>query len=81
MWSYTNQEQDWVEGRGAAASGRMIGAGIVDLWFAFQRLLGIWEARVRERGYLLSMDDRELHDLRLTRAEAVDEANKPFWRA
>ena len=38
-----------------------------------------WQWRV-ERWELLTMDDRELRDVGLTRLDAKFHADKPFWR-
>jgi uncharacterized protein YjiS (DUF1127 family) len=40
-----------------------------------------WQARARERRMLADMDDRQLRDLGIRRADALEEADKPFWRA
>ena len=39
-----------------------------------------WQARASERHLLSQLDDRLLHDMGLTRQQALDEAYKPFWR-
>ena len=39
-----------------------------------------WQARARERRLLAGMDDRQLRDLGIRRADALEEADKPFWR-
>jgi uncharacterized protein YjiS (DUF1127 family) len=39
-----------------------------------------WRRRHRSRRDLMSLSDRDLWDMRLTRAEAKQEASKPFWR-
>jgi uncharacterized protein YjiS (DUF1127 family) len=52
------------------------GAAIVAL---ADRLLA-WQSRARERRMLAEMDDRQLRDLGIRRADAVEEASKPFWR-
>ncbi len=46
----------------------------------FDRLL-LWQERAAQRQALASLDDRLLEDLGISRAEAVQEARKPFWRA
>ncbi len=43
--------------------------------------LALWQRRREQRRYLLSLDDRLLRDIGLTRVEAEIEADKPFWRA
>lgn len=35
----------------------------------------------RERAQLLALDDRDLHDLGLSRVDAVRLANEPAWRS
>ena len=39
-----------------------------------------WHERVRQRRQLLQLSDHMLRDLGITRAEALGEAEKPFWR-
>jgi len=39
-----------------------------------------WTERARMRRRLLSLDDRMLRDLGITRAEVHTETAKPFWR-
>ena len=41
----------------------------------------LWRQRVRERGSLASLSERDLHDVGLSLSEAMAEAEKPFWRA
>lgn len=36
--------------------------------------------RQRHRRRLLSLEDRLLEDIGLTRAQALEEGSKPFWR-
>ena len=40
-----------------------------------------WQQRARERRQLLALGDRALQDLGRSRADAVGEGGKPFWRA
>ncbi len=42
--------------------------------------LWLWQTRAGERMHLLTLDDHELRDIGITRAEAEAEARKPFWR-
>jgi uncharacterized protein YjiS (DUF1127 family) len=44
-------------------------------------LLLAWFERARQRRELLRFDDHLLRDIGLTRADALAEAAKPFWRA
>jgi uncharacterized protein YjiS (DUF1127 family) len=39
-----------------------------------------WRRRASSRRDLARLSDRDLWDLRLTRADAQREANKPFWQ-
>lgn len=50
-------------------------------WSEFRALVSEWRARVRSRHELMTLDDRELCDIGLTRTEADKEADKPFWQA
>ena len=38
-----------------------------------------WQQRAHERAALASLDNRMLSDIGLSRADAWQEANKPFW--
>ncbi|WP_259781123.1 DUF1127 domain-containing protein [Aestuariispira ectoiniformans] len=44
-------------------------------------LVTVWQSRNAQRHHLMELDDRLLHDLGMTRADAIVEARKPFWRA
>ena len=65
-------------------SPRSFRSGLVfaSLW----RLMGAaetvarWWRTIDERRMLASLDDRALQDFGATRAEAIREAEKPFWR-
>jgi uncharacterized protein YjiS (DUF1127 family) len=51
-------------------------------WFErATELLLVWSERVRQRRELARFDDHLLRDIGVTRAEALAEAAKPFWRA
>jgi uncharacterized protein YjiS (DUF1127 family) len=39
-----------------------------------------WRERARTRRQLLTLDDRLLKDIGVTRTQAFGEAEKPFWR-
>lgn len=43
----------------------------------YRHALAMW----RSRQVLLGLDDRQLDDIGITRAEALQEAAKPFWRS
>ena len=40
-----------------------------------------WRRRSRDRSALVTMSDRSLRDIGITRYDAAYEASKPFWRA
>lgn len=40
-----------------------------------------WDMRRRTRKALMNLDHYQLHDIGLTRSQAVEEAGKPFWQA
>jgi len=39
-----------------------------------------WRRRSRSRRDLMTLNERELWDIRLSRSDAVQEASKPFWQ-
>lgn len=39
-----------------------------------------WQRRSRSRRDLMALAERELWDIRLSRADAEHEASKPFWK-
>mgnify|MGYP006155648127 FL=1 len=43
------------------------------------RMLRRWRQLARERGQLARLDDAALKDLGLSRADALQEAERPFW--
>jgi uncharacterized protein YjiS (DUF1127 family) len=42
--------------------------------------VSLWLRRLRERAELARLEERDLRDLGLTRADAAYELAKPFWR-
>ena len=50
---------------------------------AFNMVEGLiaWRERAAERVQLATLDDRQLHDIGLARADLESEVSKPFWRA
>ena len=40
-----------------------------------------WHGRARERRQLLELSDHMLRDIGISRADAIGEAERPFWRA
>ena len=57
------------------------GAGATVLLGAVFAALYTWQERATTRRRLLSLDDRMLSDVGLTRADAEREGLKPFWQA
>jgi uncharacterized protein YjiS (DUF1127 family) len=50
------------------------------LWtIALISTLALWVERGRSRGVLATLDDHQLRDIGVTRAEAHRESAKPFW--
>jgi uncharacterized protein YjiS (DUF1127 family) len=49
-------------------------------WHRASGLLRVWLQRSRGRYELLTMSDRELHDIGVKRSDVLREARKPFWR-
>jgi len=47
---------------------------------SFAALIDQWRQRGRDRALLREMREHQLRDLGLTRADALVEADKPFWR-
>ncbi|GAB4358908.1 MAG: hypothetical protein Kow006_27670 [Gammaproteobacteria bacterium] len=47
-----------------------------EIWLTVER----WQERAKERRALLALDDRLLRDIGLSRADALREGSKPFWR-
>jgi uncharacterized protein YjiS (DUF1127 family) len=46
----------------------------------FLTVIGMWRARARSRRHLLRLNEHQLRDIGIDRAEAAREASKPFWR-
>jgi uncharacterized protein YjiS (DUF1127 family) len=44
------------------------------------RVLTVWRERARQRRALIGLDDRMLRDIGVTRVDAQQEYEKPFWR-
>ena len=63
-----------------------LGIGVVRLgrlphWSQLAALFAEWWRRVQSRYDLERLSDRDLADMRLTRLDALDEMQKPFWEA
>jgi uncharacterized protein YjiS (DUF1127 family) len=46
-----------------------------------KRLIAEWRTRARSRSELMTLSDRTLLDIGVSRIDAVFEASKPFWMA
>lgn len=46
----------------------------------YAEILATWQDRADGRRQLLALNDRMLRDIGISRADAVREAGKPFWR-
>jgi uncharacterized protein YjiS (DUF1127 family) len=42
--------------------------------------LRLWRRRARERTQLARLDERDLHDIGMSRGTVYAELQKPFWR-
>lgn len=49
-------------------------------WKLARTALSEWRNRARLRREVASLSDRELWDVSLTRADAMNETHKPFWK-
>jgi uncharacterized protein YjiS (DUF1127 family) len=50
-------------------------------WNELGALLVEWRRRVRSRYELMALNDRDLSDMGMTRLDACNECDKPFWWA
>jgi uncharacterized protein YjiS (DUF1127 family) len=63
-----------------------LGIGVTDWcrsprWSSLMALFAEWRRRVRSRYGLERLSERDLADMRLTRLDAANEMQKPFWEA
>ena len=63
-----------------------LGIGVAPLgrlphWSKLAALFAEWWRRVQSRYELERLSERDLADMRLTRLDALDEMQKPFWEA
>ena len=49
-------------------------------WSELWALIIEWRRRAHSRYELMMLDDRELSDMGLTRMDASNECDKPFWQ-
>lgn len=57
-----------------------LSAGVVRTVSAIVERFYAWQDRARERADLMTLDDRALKDIGLTRCDVAEIAHKPFWR-
>lgn len=50
------------------------------LLIGFYRTLSDWRQRAQQRRQLIELPDDRLRDIGVSRLEAIQEAQKPFWR-
>jgi uncharacterized protein YjiS (DUF1127 family) len=50
-------------------------------WSKFAALFAEWRRRIRSRYDLERLSERDLADMGLTRLDALNEMEKPFWEA
>ena len=55
--------------------------GCLPDWSKVTALFAEWRRRVQSRYELERLDERDLADMGLTRLDALNEMQKPFWEA
>jgi uncharacterized protein YjiS (DUF1127 family) len=53
---------------------------LATLWQSLKHTWTAWAQRIEQRQLLANMDDRDLRDMGITRADAIWAARTPFWR-
>ena len=66
--------------RGSFSGGRTEGLARRSV-LALAGVLIVWQQRQQDRDILREMNDTQLKDIGIRRADALAEAHKPFWRA
>jgi uncharacterized protein YjiS (DUF1127 family) len=83
--NYINDEEaDVAEKRKRPMISLGIGTVRIDrlpLWGKLAALVAAWQQRVQSRYDVERLSERDLTDMRLTRLDAVNETEKPFWQA
>lgn len=51
----------------------------ISRWSQVKQHLAEWQRRARSRHELVNLSDSLLHDIGLSRCDAMSEASKPFW--
>ena len=75
MMSYARRIEADLRKRGAMPLADILMNAAVWLALALLR----WQELAQQRRRLLSLDDRMLKDIGITRAEAMREGTRPFW--
>jgi uncharacterized protein YjiS (DUF1127 family) len=81
MAALTDRFRDSFRGRRQAASAASPWARAGTAAGTIMTRLLVWHDRVRERRALLGLNDMQLRDIGISRADAGSEGDKPFWRA
>jgi uncharacterized protein YjiS (DUF1127 family) len=50
-------------------------------WSSLGETVHVWRQRYEARRELSQWNDRDLHDVGISRSDILNEAEKPFWRA
>jgi uncharacterized protein YjiS (DUF1127 family) len=59
----------------------VIRSGHLPRWSKLQALFTEWRQRIRSRYEIERLNERDLADMGLTRLDAFNETQKPFWEA
>ena len=70
------QSMNNVVAGGSARNGASLGWSVAALF----DMVATWSERRRQRLALEALPDHLLHDIGQSRADALNEADKPFWR-
>jgi uncharacterized protein YjiS (DUF1127 family) len=67
--------------KGRTMAWRLLRTGRERSWtIAAISTVALWLERGRSRNVLATLDDHQLHDIGISRAEALFESAKPFWK-
>jgi len=69
----------WIDTKSSHPGSRFGGWMFTSLLARVIETIEKWQSRASERHHLMTMDDRMLKDIGVTRSEAHEEARKPFW--
>ena len=59
--------------------GRRLARRVKGAFLAVAKCIGRWQRLAYERRLLAAMDDHQLKDIGISRAEAAQESARPFW--